>query len=65
MRPDDVEDREIRGLESDLWSTFDPEKIRVAREALARRSMNAADYPRPDLAIEIDVPSPGRSPRNL
>ena len=49
---------EIRGLEADLSYYFDPEKIRVAREALARRSMNAADYPRPDLAIEIDMCPP-------
>jgi Uma2 family endonuclease len=45
----------IRGLEADLSYYFDPEKVRVAREALVRRSTDPADYPRPDLAIEIDM----------
>ncbi|MHB1561867.1 MAG: Uma2 family endonuclease [Isosphaeraceae bacterium] len=45
-----------RGLEADQSYYFDPEKIRVARAALARRSLNPADYPvGPDLAVEIDV----------
>ena len=42
---------ENRGLEADLSYYFDPGKIRVAREALARMSKNSADYPYPDLAI--------------
>jgi Uma2 family endonuclease len=45
----------IRGLEADLSYYFDPEKIRVAKEAFARDSMDPADYPRPDMAIEIDM----------
>jgi Uma2 family endonuclease len=49
---------QLRGIEADLSYYFDPEKIRVAREALARRSLNPADYPRPDMAIEIDVSYP-------
>src|SRR5205807_1961409 len=48
----------IRGLEADLSYYFDPEKIRVAKEAMARMSMVPADYPRPDLAIEIDMSPP-------
>lgn len=48
----------IRGLEADLSYYFDPEKVRVAKEALARRSTVPADYPRPDLAIEIDMSPP-------
>jgi hypothetical protein len=48
----------VRGLQADLSYYFDPEKIRVARNALARESMSPADYPRPDLAIEIDVSDP-------
>lgn len=44
-----------RGLQADLSYCFDPEKVRVAGEALARGSMDPADYPRPDLAVEIDV----------
>jgi Uma2 family endonuclease len=48
----------VRGLEADLSYYFDLEKIRVARAALARESMDPADYPRPDLAIEIDTSGP-------
>jgi Uma2 family endonuclease len=48
----------IRGLEADLSYYFDPEKVRVAKEALARRSSDPAEYPRPDLAIEIDMSPP-------
>ena len=47
-----------RGIEADLSYYFDPEKIRTAREALARNSKDPADYPKPDLAIEIDVSGP-------
>ena len=49
---------EIRALEADLSYYFDPEKVRVAEEAFARKSMDPADYPRPDLAIEIDMSPP-------
>ena len=48
----------VRGLQADLSYYFDPEKIQVARDALARKSMDPADYPRPDLAIEIDMSPP-------
>jgi Uma2 family endonuclease len=44
-----------RGLEADLSYCFQPQKVRLAREAIARKSMDPADYPRPDLAIEIDL----------
>jgi Uma2 family endonuclease len=47
-----------RGLEADQSYYFDPEKLRVVREAVARKSKDPADYPPPDLAIEIDVSSP-------
>jgi Uma2 family endonuclease len=47
-----------RGLQADLSYYFDPEKIRVAREAVARRSKDPADYPSPDLAAEIDISRP-------
>jgi len=47
-----------RGLEADLSYYFDLEKVRVAREAMACMSMDPADYPRPDLAIEIDMSPP-------
>jgi hypothetical protein len=48
----------VRGLQADLSYYFDPDKIGVATDALARGSMNPADYPRPDLAIEIDTSGP-------
>jgi Uma2 family endonuclease len=48
----------VRGLQADLSYYFDPEKIRTAREALARGLMVQADYPNPDLAIEIDMSGP-------
>ncbi len=48
----------VRGLEADLSYYFDAEKVRVAKEAVLRRSMKADDYPRPDLAIEIDMSPP-------
>jgi Uma2 family endonuclease len=44
-----------RGLQADLAYCFDPDKVRRAREALARGSLDPADYPAPDLAVEIDV----------
>jgi Uma2 family endonuclease len=44
-----------RGLEADLSYCFEPDKMRMTREALARRSMDPADYPRPDLAVEVDI----------
>ncbi len=48
----------VRGLQADLSYHFDPEKIRAAREALARNSTDQSDYPNPDLAVEIDVSGP-------
>jgi Uma2 family endonuclease len=48
----------IRGLEADLSYYFDAEKIRVAMEAWRRKSMDANDYPYPDMAVEIDLSPP-------
>jgi Uma2 family endonuclease len=48
----------VRGLEADLSYYFDPQKVRLAEEAFARKSMEPAVYPRPDLAIEIDMSPP-------
>jgi len=53
----DTEDAE-RGLQADLSYYFDAEKLRVARDAFARKSKDPADYPSPDLAIEIDLSPP-------
>jgi Uma2 family endonuclease len=44
-----------RGLQADQSYCFEPEKVRMAREALARGSMDPDDYPKPDLAVEIDL----------
>ena len=48
----------LRGLEADLSYYFDAEKIRAAMEAWSRQSMDPADYPVPDMAIEIDISPP-------
>lgn len=53
-----------RGLQADLSYFFDPEKLRTVREALARESNDLADYPFPDLAVEIDT-SPSQIDRPL
>ena len=47
-----------RGLEADESFYFRPEKIPVVRAAIKRRSTKIADYPDPDLAIEIDISPP-------
>jgi Uma2 family endonuclease len=44
-----------RGLQADQSYCFDPDKVRMAREALARDSMDSDDYPAPDLAVEVDT----------
>jgi Uma2 family endonuclease len=44
-----------RGLEADLSYYFVLEKLAQDREARKRRSRNIADYPNPDLAVEIDI----------
>ncbi len=48
-----------RGLQADLSYYFEPEKMRMSRDARRRKSMDPADYPSaPDLAIEIDASRP-------
>jgi Uma2 family endonuclease len=48
-----------RGLQADLSYYFEPEKMRMSRDARKRQSMDPADYPSaPDLAIEIDESRP-------
>jgi Uma2 family endonuclease len=44
-----------RGLEADQCYFFSADKIRAVSEALGRRSNDVADYPNPDLAIEVDI----------
>jgi Uma2 family endonuclease len=44
-----------RGHESDECYYFAPEKLLAVAEALTRMSRNVAEYPDPDLAIEVDI----------
>jgi Uma2 family endonuclease len=44
-----------RAIEADQCYIFDPEKLVVANAARAKRKNTAADYPNPDLVVEIDV----------
>jgi Uma2 family endonuclease len=47
-----------RGIEADKSFYLDAEKVAAATAARARRSANLADYPNPDLAIEVDISQP-------
>lgn len=47
-----------RGIESDHCFFFSAEKLQALAEALARKSEDIADYPNPDLAIEVDRSPP-------
>jgi Uma2 family endonuclease len=47
-----------RGLEADQCYYFLPEKIAADAAALDRDSAEIADYPNPDLAIEVDISAP-------
>jgi Uma2 family endonuclease len=47
-----------RGLQSDQCYYFLPEKLAADAEALGRDSDDIADYPNPDLAIEVDLSRP-------
>jgi Uma2 family endonuclease len=51
-----------RGIEADLCFYFDPGKLQTSEAAAARDSNDVADYPNPDLAIEIDL-SPSKIDR--
>ena len=44
-----------RGLEADQCYYFTPDKITADAWARARNSDDIADYPNPDLAIEVDL----------
>jgi hypothetical protein len=48
----------IRGVGRQIYH-LEAEKPRVARDAFARKSKDPADYPSPDLAIEINLSPPG------
>jgi Uma2 family endonuclease len=47
-----------RGLEADECYYFLPEKLAADAAAAARDSDDIADYPNPDLAIEVDISPP-------
>jgi Uma2 family endonuclease len=51
-----------RGMEADECYCFATEKLATIAEAMARMSEDVADYPNPDLAIEVDV-SPSKIDR--
>ncbi len=44
-----------RGIEADQCCYFQSDKLAVAALALKRKSNDVADYPNPDLAIEVDI----------
>ena len=46
-----------RGLEADDAYYFRPEKLEAAAEVSSRDSQQPADYPAPDLAVEVDLSS--------
>ena len=48
----------LRGLEADESFYFQAEKLEAAAKARSRAARGNADYPNPDLAIEIDISSP-------
>jgi Uma2 family endonuclease len=47
-----------RGIEADECFYFDPRKIETVNGALKRGVNDAADYPAPDLAVEVDLSAP-------
>jgi Uma2 family endonuclease len=51
-----------RGLEADQCYYFDDAKLAASAAAVSLRSNDVADYPNPDLAVEIDV-SPSKIDR--
>jgi Uma2 family endonuclease len=47
-----------RGIQADHSYYFDPAKRLAEKAAWARQSTDIADYPNPDLAIEVDLSDP-------
>jgi Uma2 family endonuclease len=47
-----------RGIEADACFYLSAEKVAAAAAARLRRSVDPADYPNPDLAIEVDISRP-------
>ena len=44
-----------RGIEADQCYYFQPDKLAQAAAAVRRKSNDVADYPNPDLAVEVDI----------
>jgi Uma2 family endonuclease len=51
-----------RGIEADQCYCFEPSKLEMVRAAAARGSNDIAEYPNPDLAVEVDL-SPSKIDR--
>ena len=51
-----------RGIKADECYYFAPEKLAAAAEAMTRMSSDVAEYPNPDLALEVDL-SPSKIDR--
>jgi len=51
-----------RGLEADECYCFAPDKLTMIAAAVARMSEDVADYPNPDLSVEVDL-SPSKIDR--
>lgn len=47
-----------RGIEADQSFYFLAEKLRADAASRSQRSNNVADYPNPDLAVEVDISTP-------
>jgi Uma2 family endonuclease len=47
-----------RGIEADNCYYLDPEKISVAFQQIRRLSNDVANYPNPDLVVEVDISPP-------
>ncbi len=52
----------VRGVEADECYYFSPQKLAAVAEAMARLSDNVAEYPNPDLALEVNI-SPSKIDR--
>ena len=47
-----------RGIQADQCYYFDPDKLSAVKTAWTRKAKKIADYPNPDLVIEIDLSGP-------
>ena len=54
-----------RGLEADESYFFRTEKLEAVAAGKARRSLDIADYPNPDLGIEVDMSPPKIDPPGI